>query len=175
MTWKSRGELLHRSTMTKKCVIFLCIGSFCAGMFFTNRYITFMICHVSYCFPYSWLIITSLELSWFCSIVSVNKFVLIFQIFIMFLSKNNQVVRAGCVWIHWILFVSEEIPWIWFCEDVSILIKFSSWSLQIEAFLVDYICLIYLMFIKTHSRSGMDLNQLLCLIDLTPIDKSILV
>ncbi|XP_057457803.1 probable beta-1,3-galactosyltransferase 2 [Lotus japonicus] len=37
MTWKSRGELLHRSTMTKKCVIFLCIGSFCAGMFFTNR------------------------------------------------------------------------------------------------------------------------------------------
>ncbi|XP_027340759.1 probable beta-1,3-galactosyltransferase 2 isoform X2 [Abrus precatorius] len=37
MTWKSRGELLPRSVMSQKWVIFLCIGSFCAGMVFTNR------------------------------------------------------------------------------------------------------------------------------------------
>ncbi|WVY99930.1 hypothetical protein V8G54_026000 [Vigna mungo] len=37
MTWKSRGDLLPKSVMSKKWVIFLCIGSFCAGMVFTNR------------------------------------------------------------------------------------------------------------------------------------------
>ncbi|CAL5200546.1 unnamed protein product [Lathyrus oleraceus] len=39
MTWKSRGEvvLVPRSFMSQKWMIFLCIGSFCAGMFFTNR------------------------------------------------------------------------------------------------------------------------------------------
>ncbi|XP_047147168.1 probable beta-1,3-galactosyltransferase 2 isoform X1 [Vigna umbellata] len=36
MTWKSRGDLLPKSVMSKKWVIFLCIGSFCAGMVFTN-------------------------------------------------------------------------------------------------------------------------------------------
>ncbi|RDX84406.1 putative beta-1,3-galactosyltransferase 2, partial [Mucuna pruriens] len=37
MTWKSRGDLLPKSVMSQKCVIFLCIGFFCAGMVFTNR------------------------------------------------------------------------------------------------------------------------------------------
>lgn len=37
MTWKSRGEVVPRSFMSQKWMIFLCIGSFCAGMFFTNR------------------------------------------------------------------------------------------------------------------------------------------
>ncbi|TKY48742.1 beta-1,3-galactosyltransferase 2 [Spatholobus suberectus] len=37
MTWKSRGDLLPKSVMSQKWVIFLCIGSFCAGMVFTNR------------------------------------------------------------------------------------------------------------------------------------------
>ncbi|KAJ1418162.1 Glycosyl transferase, family 31 [Sesbania bispinosa] len=37
MTWKSKGELFPRSVTSQKLVIFLCIGSFCAGMFFTNR------------------------------------------------------------------------------------------------------------------------------------------
>ncbi|KAG4968682.1 hypothetical protein GYH30_034274 [Glycine max] len=37
MTWKSRGDLLPKSVMSQKWMIFLCIGSFCAGMFFTNR------------------------------------------------------------------------------------------------------------------------------------------
>ncbi|XP_020238233.1 probable beta-1,3-galactosyltransferase 2 [Cajanus cajan] len=37
MTWKSRGDLFPKSLMSQKWVIFLCIGSFCAGMFFTNR------------------------------------------------------------------------------------------------------------------------------------------
>ncbi|KAG4981143.1 hypothetical protein AAZX31_12G183000 [Glycine max] len=37
MTWKSRGDLLPKSVMSQKWMIFLCVGSFCAGMFFTNR------------------------------------------------------------------------------------------------------------------------------------------
>lgn len=36
---KSRGaEQPSRSIISRKWTIFLCIGSFCAGMFFTNRY-----------------------------------------------------------------------------------------------------------------------------------------
>ncbi|KAG5114510.1 hypothetical protein JHK82_037779 [Glycine max] len=37
MTWKSRGDLLPKSVMSQKWMVFLCIGCFCAGMFFTNR------------------------------------------------------------------------------------------------------------------------------------------
>ncbi|XP_061336630.1 probable beta-1,3-galactosyltransferase 2 isoform X2 [Gastrolobium bilobum] len=37
MSWKSKGELSPRSVMSQKWMIFLCIGSFCAGMLFTNR------------------------------------------------------------------------------------------------------------------------------------------
>lgn len=37
MSWKSRGEIVPRNVMSQKWMIFLCIGSFCAGMFFTNR------------------------------------------------------------------------------------------------------------------------------------------
>ncbi|RYQ97695.1 hypothetical protein Ahy_B08g093768 isoform C [Arachis hypogaea] len=39
MNLKSRGEVLlpHRSFLSQRWMIFLCIGSFCAGMLFTNR------------------------------------------------------------------------------------------------------------------------------------------
>ncbi|KAJ7948150.1 Hexosyltransferase [Quillaja saponaria] len=37
MSWKSRGELSSRSVITQKWILLLCLGSFCAGMFFTNR------------------------------------------------------------------------------------------------------------------------------------------
>ncbi|CAJ2660302.1 unnamed protein product [Trifolium pratense] len=37
MSWKSRGEIVPRNFMSQKWMIFLCIASFCAGMFFTNR------------------------------------------------------------------------------------------------------------------------------------------
>ncbi|MED6223211.1 Beta-1,3-galactosyltransferase 2 [Stylosanthes scabra] len=39
MNLKSRGDVLvpHRSFLSQRWMIFLCIGSFCAGMLFTNR------------------------------------------------------------------------------------------------------------------------------------------
>ncbi|KAG5033374.1 hypothetical protein JHK85_017356 [Glycine max] len=37
MTWKSRGELPSRSVISQRWVLFLCLGSFCAGMLFTTR------------------------------------------------------------------------------------------------------------------------------------------
>ncbi|CAL0332173.1 unnamed protein product [Lupinus luteus] len=37
MNLKSRGDVPVRSVVSKKWMILLCIGSFCAGMFFTNR------------------------------------------------------------------------------------------------------------------------------------------
>ncbi|OIW09375.1 hypothetical protein TanjilG_01346 [Lupinus angustifolius] len=37
MNLKSRGDLHVRSVVSQKWMILLCIGSFCAGMFFTNR------------------------------------------------------------------------------------------------------------------------------------------
>lgn len=37
MTWKSRGEFSSRSVISQKWALFLCLGSFCAGMLFTNR------------------------------------------------------------------------------------------------------------------------------------------
>ncbi|PNY05795.1 putative beta-galactosyltransferase 2-like protein [Trifolium pratense] len=38
MTWKSRGgEFSSRSFISQKWTLFLCLGSFCAGMLFTNR------------------------------------------------------------------------------------------------------------------------------------------
>ncbi|KAK7263520.1 hypothetical protein RJT34_31111 [Clitoria ternatea] len=37
MTWKSRGELSSRSVISQQWALFLCLGSFCAGMLFTNR------------------------------------------------------------------------------------------------------------------------------------------
>ncbi|XP_027345686.1 probable beta-1,3-galactosyltransferase 2 isoform X1 [Abrus precatorius] len=37
MTWKSRGDFPSRSVISQKWALFLCLGSFCAGMLFTNR------------------------------------------------------------------------------------------------------------------------------------------
>ncbi|TKY66974.1 beta-1,3-galactosyltransferase 2 [Spatholobus suberectus] len=37
MTWKSRGELPSRSVISQRWALFLCLGSFCAGMLFTTR------------------------------------------------------------------------------------------------------------------------------------------
>ncbi|KAI4334115.1 hypothetical protein L6164_018846 [Bauhinia variegata] len=37
MTWKSRGEQPSRSVVSQKWALFLCLGSFSAGMLFTNR------------------------------------------------------------------------------------------------------------------------------------------
>lgn len=38
MSLKSRGELTSRSVISQKWAFLLCIGCFCAGMLFTNRY-----------------------------------------------------------------------------------------------------------------------------------------
>ncbi|ESW04537.1 hypothetical protein PHAVU_011G103400 [Phaseolus vulgaris] len=37
MTWKSRGEFPSRSVISQRWALFLCLGSFCAGMLFTTR------------------------------------------------------------------------------------------------------------------------------------------
>ncbi|CAL0303954.1 unnamed protein product [Lupinus luteus] len=37
MSLKSRGEVASRSVISQRWVILLCLGSFCAGMFFTSR------------------------------------------------------------------------------------------------------------------------------------------
>lgn len=37
MSLKSRGELPSRSVISQKWTLLLCVGCFCAGMFFTNR------------------------------------------------------------------------------------------------------------------------------------------
>ncbi|XP_010276120.1 PREDICTED: probable beta-1,3-galactosyltransferase 2 [Nelumbo nucifera] len=37
MSWKSKGELPSRSVVSQKWTLFLCIGSFCVGMLFTNK------------------------------------------------------------------------------------------------------------------------------------------
>ncbi|XP_061348763.1 probable beta-1,3-galactosyltransferase 2 isoform X2 [Gastrolobium bilobum] len=37
MTWKSRGEFSSRSAILQRWTLLLCLGSFCAGMLFTNR------------------------------------------------------------------------------------------------------------------------------------------
>eukprot|EP00262_Sarcandra_glabra_P011036 TRINITY_DN26730_c0_g1_i1.p1 TRINITY_DN26730_c0_g1~~TRINITY_DN26730_c0_g1_i1.p1 ORF type:complete len:415 (+),score=70.04 TRINITY_DN26730_c0_g1_i1:132-1376(+) len=39
MSWKSRGggEISSRSVVSRKWTLFLCLGSFCAGLLFTNR------------------------------------------------------------------------------------------------------------------------------------------
>ncbi|XP_057455832.1 probable beta-1,3-galactosyltransferase 2 [Lotus japonicus] len=37
MTWKSRGEASSRNVIHQRWALFLCLGSFCTGMLFTNR------------------------------------------------------------------------------------------------------------------------------------------
>ncbi|XP_059449825.1 probable beta-1,3-galactosyltransferase 2 [Corylus avellana] len=37
MSWKSKGELSSRSVISQKWTLLLCLGSFCAGLLFTNR------------------------------------------------------------------------------------------------------------------------------------------
>ncbi|KAK4255342.1 hypothetical protein QN277_008354 [Acacia crassicarpa] len=37
MTWKARGEHPSKRVISQKWTLFLCLASFCAGMFFTNR------------------------------------------------------------------------------------------------------------------------------------------
>ena len=38
MSWKGKGEHSSRSVISQKWSLFLCLGSFCVGMLFTNRY-----------------------------------------------------------------------------------------------------------------------------------------
>lgn len=41
MSWKSRGsETSLRSVLSRRLTILLCIGCFCAGMLFTDRFVS---------------------------------------------------------------------------------------------------------------------------------------
>lgn len=47
MSMKSKGgtvELSARNVLQRKWALLLCLASFCAGMFFTNRYFRFWVC-----------------------------------------------------------------------------------------------------------------------------------
>ncbi|KAJ8627834.1 hypothetical protein MRB53_021141 [Persea americana] len=37
MSWKSRGDVYSKSSVSKKWTLFLCLGCFCVGLLFTNR------------------------------------------------------------------------------------------------------------------------------------------
>ncbi|KAH9744757.1 putative beta-1,3-galactosyltransferase 2 [Citrus sinensis] len=46
MSLKSKGELTSRSVVSQKWTFLLCLGCFCAGMLFTNRYVYQIFIHI---------------------------------------------------------------------------------------------------------------------------------
>lgn len=70
MSWKSRGEVSSKSSVSRKCTLFLCLGCFCAGLLFTNRY-KWVFSHMGF-----WLVPSFLHFFFlFISVVGVSDFV----------------------------------------------------------------------------------------------------
>lgn len=119
MSWKSRGEVSSKSSVSRKCTLFLCLGCFCAGLLFTNRY-KWVFSHMGF-----WLVPSFLHFYFilFISVVGVSDFVrnsVLGSVLLDFLLSSSSIYLFywciiswyGCEWFFRNCFVFGSMWWL---------------------------------------------------------------